>query len=238
VLASATIASPVIAPRQRTAPPTLARRGAEGSSVPRSIAPIIPAGTLGDGPQPTLAAGSGLTLRPWTLADAPALASAFGDPAIQYWHHRTLSEEEATEWVRATHQRWSRETDADWAVCRDGEVAGRVALRGMDLGVGQAEVSYWTVPDARGAGVAAIAVGGLAAWAFDEVGFWRLEVRHSTRNLRSCRVATRAGFLGEATLALQQVHDDGWHDVHVHRRLRLDADADGPHPVVEEAPRG
>jgi RimJ/RimL family protein N-acetyltransferase len=188
--------------------------------VPRLIDPVLPAGTLRAGRQPTLPVGDGLVLRPWQPDDVPAVAAAYDDPAIRHWHHRSMTLDEAGEWVTATAHRWSQETDVEWAVCAEGAVAGRAALRGIDLTIGQAQVSYWTLPHARGRGIASAAVARVAAWALDEVGFWRLEIRHSTGNPGSCRVAARAGFRHEASLARQHLHADGWHDVHVHRRLR------------------
>lgn len=188
--------------------------------MPRLLPPVLPAGTLASRPQPTLGVGDGLALRPWTSTDAARLAGAYDDPEIRHWHHRSLSVGEARAWVDASRASWSEETDAEWAATVDEEVVGRVALRGIQLVIGQAEVSYWTLPAARGRRVASRAVDHVAGWALDEVGFWRLEVRHSTRNAPSCRVATRAGFGPEATLRRQHVHADGWHDVHVHTRFR------------------
>jgi hypothetical protein len=60
-------------------------------------------------------------------------------------------------------------------------------------------MTYWVLPQARGRGVAALALGAVADWAFDAVGFHRLELDHSTQNAASCRVATKAGFAPEGT---------------------------------------
>lgn len=188
--------------------------------MPRLIEPVLPAGTLRARRQPTLTADDGLVMRPWSAADAPAVVAAFEDPAIRYWHHRSMTSDEASDWVAATATQWSRESDAEWAVADGDVVVGRVALRGIALSIGQAEISYWTLPAARGRGIASLSVRRVAGWALDEVGFWRLEVRHSTQNAASCAVALHAGFDGEARLERQHIHEDGWHDVHVHRRFR------------------
>ena len=188
--------------------------------MPRLIPPVLPAGTFRDHPQPTLNTDEGFVLRPWRAGDEPALVSAYDDPAIRHWHHRTMDTDEATEWIAATSKRWNEETDAEWAVTRDSEVLGRVVLRGVDLSVGQAEVSYWTSPSARGQGAASAAVGALTNWALQTVGFWRLEIRHSVNNPASCQVALHAGFAKEALLRQQHIHADGWHDIHIHTRLR------------------
>jgi RimJ/RimL family protein N-acetyltransferase len=169
-------------------------------------------------PQPTLGA-KGLVLRPWKLGDAPGLAAAYADPGIQHWHHRSMTEDEARQWIHGARERWRDETDADFAVEEAGRLVGRVALRMIVLAVGQCELSYWTLPGARGSGVATRAARGLSSWALQDLGLCRIEVRHSIENPGSCRVAEAAGYVHEATLARQHLHADGWHDVHVHTRF-------------------
>jgi [ribosomal protein S5]-alanine N-acetyltransferase len=188
--------------------------------VPRLLPAVLPSGTFREREQPSLTTERGALLRPWGAQDVPALVTAHDDPAIRYWHHRTFTTDEAAAWVATTTQRWTDETDAEWAVVAGGGVVGRVALRGVDLAIGQAEVSYWTLPGGRGRGIASDAVRRVASWALDSVGFWRLEIRHSVENPGSCRVAVRADFVEEARLSRQHLHEDGWHDVHIHSRLR------------------
>jgi RimJ/RimL family protein N-acetyltransferase len=59
----------------------------------------------------------------------------------------------------------------------------------------------------------------VADWAFADLGLHRLEVRHSTANVASCRVASNAGFEPEGTLRSALQHPDGWHDMHVHSQI-------------------
>jgi RimJ/RimL family protein N-acetyltransferase len=68
--------------------------------------------------------------------------------------------------------------------------------------------------------VASGAAGALAAWALNDLGLHRLEIHHSTRNEASCRVAERAGFTLEGVIRSALLHQDGWHDMHVHARVR------------------
>jgi RimJ/RimL family protein N-acetyltransferase len=75
------------------------------------------------------------------------------------------------------------------------------------------------LPAARGAGSATGALSALSGWALDEIGFHRLHLDHSTRNHASCRVAMKAGYLPEGTMVSAGLHDDGWHDMHVHARI-------------------
>lgn len=196
--------------------------------MPRLVPPVLPAGTLKDRPQPVVEAKRGVSLRAWDASDAGLLATAYDDRDIRRWHHRSMTEDEAREYIREAADRWASDRGGEWAVVWDGEVAGRVGLR-CSLEAGQGEVSYWTLPAARGRGVASSALGAVAGWALGEIGFWRLEVRHSTANTASCRVAESAGFTHEADLRRSMLHVDGWHDLHVHTRFR-DPDRSSPTP--------
>ncbi|MER5598914.1 GNAT family N-acetyltransferase [Streptomyces sp. NPDC002265] len=186
---------------------------------------VLPAGTLADHPQPVLATGDGLSLRPWRAADAPAVHRAFQDPALHRWHLRAAdSEDEAGHWIDEWRLAWAGERDAQWAVVDEDtdRLLGRVALREIVLAEGLAEVAYWTVADARGQGVAARATAALAGWALDAIGFHRLELTHATANEASCRVAVKTGFTLEGTKRSAGLHRDGWHDMHLHARVRGD----------------
>ncbi|WP_181849264.1 GNAT family N-acetyltransferase [Streptomyces parvulus] len=187
--------------------------------------PVLAAGTLSGMPQPTLPAGDGLLLRPWRDEDAPAVHAAFQDPVMHQWHIRAAeSEDEVRGWIAEWRRGWAGERNAQWAVVEEtgGLLAGRVALREVVLGDGVAEVAYWTTAAARGKGGAARATRALAHWALDRIGFQRLELSHAVANGASCRVAEKAGFVLEGTKRSALLHPDGWHDMHLHARVRGD----------------
>ncbi len=195
--------------------------------VPSTVAPVVPRGTLSGNSQPRLTgrtAGQDLVLRPWQDTDAADVVAAFADPAIALWHVRRMeSDAEARRWIGLWGVSWRAESDASWAVVDERaqeKVLGYAALRGLDLAAGTAGVSYWTMPDARGRGVAPAALAAVTDWALGDVGLHRLTVMHSTRNEPSCRVAAKAGYPEEGTLREALLHADGWHDMHVHGRVR------------------
>ncbi|MEU1320340.1 GNAT family N-acetyltransferase [Streptomyces tibetensis] len=193
--------------------------------MPFLISPVLTAGALAGRPQPTLPADGGLVLRPWREGDAPAVYEVFQDPFMHQWHARSAdSVAEVGDWIRTWRQAWEAEREAHWAVADavSGALLGRVALRELRLDDGTAEVAYWTVPQARGRGVAARATTALTHWAFDESGFHRLELLHAVRNEASCRVAARTGFGLEGTKRSAIMQPDGWHDMHLHARVRGD----------------
>ncbi|NGM16028.1 GNAT family N-acetyltransferase [Verrucosispora sioxanthis] len=196
--------------------------------MPALVPPALPPGSLHCHRQPTID-GDGLRLRPWQPGDRPAVLAGYADPAIQRWHCRTMTDEEAHAWLVSWPQRWQAESGAGWAVTDSTGVLGQISLRRLDLADGIAEVSYWVLPYARGRRVAVRALTALTTWSFD-TGLHRLELNHSTANPASCVVARRAGYPAEGTARREGHHADGWHDTHRHARLRID-------PPVAHRPR-
>lgn len=176
--------------------------------------PMVP-GVLSSTEQPTLAMGS-MVLRPWVEADVPALVAAYQEPEIQFWHLRSMTTEEAAATVATAASAWSNESGAHWAVEDRGVLTGRMTLK---IHFGCADASYWILPAARGRGAAPRALTMAVDWAF-RAGLQRVELQHSTRNQASCRVAAKAGFADEGTRRSAVLHPDGWHDMHVHGRIR------------------
>ena len=118
--------------------------------------------------------------------------------AIQRWHVRTMTELQARDWILSWRDHWVAESAADWAVTDSDRVVGHVGFRRIDRAAGCAGISYWTLPAARGRGVAVRAAVTASRWMFDQVGLHRIELHHSVLNEASCRVATKAGFAAEA----------------------------------------
>ena len=185
------------------------------------VTPVVAAGTMASLKQPTILTEV-YQLRPWCLEDASLLVSAFEDPTIRRWHTNVVEDhDEAIKWITGWERRWESETDACWAItdARGDVVIGRVALRDVNLISGEAEISYWNLPEHRNRGVCTSAVQSLVHWSFNELGLHRLLLRHAITNEASCRVAVKAGFEYEGTLISAQKLVDGWHDMHLHARI-------------------
>jgi RimJ/RimL family protein N-acetyltransferase len=200
----------------------------DDAGMPRLISPAMASGLFSRSDQPWIPMGSDVVLRPWWLADAEAVMKAFADPAIQRWHvRRAESVDEAGEWITAWQRGWAEESEFNWAVAgqQTGTLLGRASLKGVDLCGGSAGLAYWMVPAARGRGLCSQAAQVLCRWAFEDAGFHRIGLAHSTANPASCRVAVKAGFHEEGIRRGSALHADGWHDMHVHARLATDVHA-------------
>ncbi len=182
----------------------------------------VRAGRLCGQVQPCLTVDE-LVLRPWQSTDAVGVVQAYSDPAIQKWHGRSMTEDEAHSWVGSWSGRWAAETGASWAIVENDTLLGRTGFSALDLTAGLGDAAYWVLPAARGRQVAPRALRAATAWMFAEVGLHRVELLHSSANEASCCVAQKAGYLLEGTKREHWLFADGWHDVHLHARVR-----DGP----------
>ncbi|MEU7563938.1 GNAT family N-acetyltransferase [Streptomyces eurythermus] len=186
---------------------------------------VVPAGRMSRGGQPVFRLAGDVELRPWRQDDAQTLVDASLDPDIQQWSRpgRGVSLQDARARIARWHERWTSEQAAIWAIARPGErPMGLIGWGDVDLRGGRAEILYWLLPAGRGGGVVTDAVVRLSRWAMDDLGLHRLRLTHSVANPASCRVATRTGFALEGTMRRALLHADGWHDEHLHARVRGD----------------
>jgi RimJ/RimL family protein N-acetyltransferase len=81
-----------------------------------------------------------------------------------------------------------------------GTLVGSSGLHRINWTVPSFEIGYWMRTPYSGRGLMTEAVVGIAAFARDRLGAHRVEIRMADTNVRSWRVAERAGFPLEATL--------------------------------------
>ncbi len=191
--------------------------------MPRTVPPMIAAGTMATTPQPTLKIDGALTLRPWVPGDAAVAKQAFETPDIQHFHTRHLVDDaEALAWIEYCANSWLEEKSATWAIVDDtnGEIVGRVTINtNLEFGIG--EVAYWMLPAGRGRGIARRACVAATKWAH-ELGIHRVELEHSVSNEGSRRVAVGAGYIQEGIKRASGRHADGWHDMVLYSKLASD----------------
>ena len=156
-------------------------------AVPRR--PSRPAGRMSSRQQPALRVAD-LRIRPFTTDDLDTIIAAYTDTAIQRWHARRLDTgDEARALITGWNQRWVEESAARRAVvdATSDRLLGQVGLRSIDLGEGEAEISYRVVPEARRRGVATHATRAVSEWALDDLALHRLELHHAMSNVDSPR---------------------------------------------------
>jgi RimJ/RimL family protein N-acetyltransferase len=100
-------------------------------------------------------------------------------------------------------------------------LVGIAGLQGIDWDVPKVEIGYWCRTSFTGHGYITEAVRAITSLAFDALGARRVEIRCDPGNLKSARVAERAGFRLEATLHNNELGTDGTlRDTLIFARLR------------------
>jgi RimJ/RimL family protein N-acetyltransferase len=105
----------------------------------------------------------------------------------------------------------------------DGAFLGLSALVRIDREGREAEAGYIVAPQARGRGIAARALGLLTDWALGDLGLERVELRITTDNLASQRVADRCGYVREGVLRSVHFKQGLRSDLAVYSRLAGDS---------------
>lgn len=154
-------------------------------------------------PDPALAAGEGVWLRRWRVADGPALVAAWRDPEIARWtavpEHVTLASARA--WIEGERARRAAGAALDLviALTPDGPAVGEVGISHVDWSRSAALVGYWVAGRHRGLGLAATALVGLGGFLAEGVGIHTLLARCHPENVASIATARKAGYqsLGE-----------------------------------------
>ena len=146
-----------------------------------------------------------LQVRQLEPADAPAVAEIFDDKQTRRWlpFPQESGEIDAVEWCTGlAARRRARGVGDHYGMVRreDGALVGSLWTKHTDWVAKITEVAYAVAPAARGFGLAAEAVDGLAIALLLEHGFHRVELRVAPGNLASRRVAEKAGFIYEGLL--------------------------------------
>lgn len=138
-------------------------------------------------------------LRPWRLADAPALTAAWADPAVRLWNPPP-QEADAASWIMRCEERWTLGLSLDYVIDVDGAVAGEVGLRNFTSEPDRAELGIWLAEAHRGRGLATASVCSVTRWAHDRLHLDQLWARTQRENGPAAGLFSSAGWqrLGEA----------------------------------------
>ncbi len=172
-----------------------------------------------------------MVVRPWRLDDDVSLLTAFASDDLDSQGGPLVTEQDARRWI----ERWQSGREdgnaAAFAIAVDDVPVGGVALSAIEHRHDTAQVSYWLAEFTRGLGLASRATATVAAYGFEELSLFRLELEHRVKHPKSCQVATRAGFVAEGLERSKVRFDDERFDVETHARLVSD-----PAPEVDRLP--
>ena len=152
------------------------------------------------GPRPVprvLGLPGGLTLRPWTDADVPALTAAVNAnlghlrPFLP-WAREAVSEQSQREFVAAAAAAWVEGREWVFGILRGAAPIGAIGLH-TRRGPGVLEIGYWLAADEQGKGIVTQAAAALVEVAF-AAGAAQVDICCDEANVRSSAVPRRLGF--------------------------------------------
>jgi len=117
------------------------------------------------------------------------------------WAHDGYTVDESTAFIaRAIDGHEARE-QFEFMICDEtGAFLGCCGLNRLDMRFLKSNLGYWVRTDAAGRGIATAATRLLARFGFAQIGLQRIEIVAAVDNVRSCRVAEKAGGVREGVL--------------------------------------
>ena len=175
----------------------------------------------------------GVLLRPWTLADAAAVAEALADPEVHRWTPlpNASSIQEAVAWIETRIAQAATDQHEHFALATGNGLAGGVNVYFHDPR--RAELGYFIAPAARRRGIASEGVRLTVKWAHGN-GVERLEALIDHENTASAPVVEQAGFRREGLLRSYRVLRGVPRDMYIYARLA----ADGCPPTAKRSLMG
>ena len=149
-------------------------------------------------------------LRPWHLDDVDSVHEICQDPAIQEFTTVPVpyTKEIADFRIRTSAQKYLEREMISLAGIRNGEIVLSVSIHGIHEFDHVGEIGYWVSPNARGEGLAALAVQMISDFGF-AIGFRRLFAITLPENLASQKTLINAGFELETVLRDRMTRRNG-----------------------------
>lgn len=165
---------------------------------------------------------SRLCLRPFTLADAPALAAYRTDPDVAAYQGWALPYTPADAEALIREMEGRAPGDPGWVQVAISPLDTDDLLGDLALNTNgpQAEVGITLARAAQGQGYASDALRGLLDHAFGPLGLHRVHAGIDPRNLAVARLLTRLGLRHEGTHICSYRHRGEWTDEAVYAVLR------------------
>lgn len=167
-------------------------------------------------PSPFELATERLRLRSPRAADAAELRQAIAESHTELlpwmpWAGRVPTAAEAVANCALAEAAFAAGTDYRLHLFLAGTdtLVGGSGMHDVDWTVPRVEIGYWVRTPYSGRGYVTEAVRAITAYAVDALGVKRVQIRMSTRNVRSRRIPERLGFVLEGVLRNDERHLDG-----------------------------
>jgi ribosomal-protein-serine acetyltransferase len=146
-------------------------------------------------------------LRPYRLSDTDETYQAIRESLVELspwlpFAHKDYSAKESRAWIKQRPGEWKKGNSYEFVILdhNDGSYLGGCGINQIDYNSLLANLGYWIRSSRTGHGAAPAAARLLAEWGLKALGLKRIEIKVATGNLRSQRVAEKAGATREGIL--------------------------------------
>ena len=167
-----------------------------------------------------------ISIRPYALTDVPAFFEAACESVADVypwlaWCHADYKIEDAQTWIASQVEAFEKRTEFQFVITdENGRFLGCCGLNHINESHRLANLGYWLRTSAAGQGVMPEAVRLVARWGFANTSLERLEIVVAVGNVRSQRVAEKAGATREGILRSRLFFHDRPHDAVMYSLVR------------------
>jgi len=167
---------------------------------------------------------SGVALREWKIADAPALTEAINNKKVMDNLRDGLpfpyTEKDAEEFIGFVLN-GEKDSRYIFAICCDGKVVGCIGVYRKDnVHRLTGELGYYIAEPYWGRGIASEAVRQMCGYVFKNTDIVRIFAEPYANNAASCRVLEKAGFQFEGTLRWHAIKNGQLLDMKMYAKIR------------------
>lgn len=168
-----------------------------------------------------------ITLREFSTGDADAVYKTVTRNydhlhAFMHWMVPDYSLRSARQFLRHTAEGRANRKNLTLGIFRQRSLIGVIGFVSFDWQARKTEIGYWISKEEEGRGIVTQAAKRLIAHAFKDLGLNRIEIRCSTRNLRSAAIPERLGFKKEGVLREAELRNGVLHDFSLYGLLRAE----------------
>lgn len=138
------------------------------------------------------------------------------------WVQQTQSMSDTVSFLARAREAFVRGQAVHGGIWFQNDLVGLMALEIKAPADQMAHIGYWISSRAEGKGVMTRALAAFVDYAFEEWNLHRLEIHCATENVRSCRVAERAGFQKEGILRGARKVNGEFLDMNLYALVRPD----------------
>ncbi len=136
------------------------------------------------------------------------------------WIHHMHGINFIENFISKSIQKNQEHTEYAFAIFLDDCMVGRIGLRKIDSANEHAEIGYWIAESQQGKGIIRKSCARLIAFAFNECGLNRIEIKCAVENKSSQKIPEKLGFTYEGTLRSAEKNIDQFRDLKLYSLLK------------------